>query len=295
MKNPAYFGQAFSNSGALLIGENGALFPTTWGNTWFVDPVNGSNAMDGKSPLSAFASIQKAVNSAAARDLIMLAPGGYDETVTIPVRLNNLILMGTMGRGSSYIEPSTAGAEGMQVVADDVTLYNLGVAGDDTASYALNLHACARFRAYNCKFEGVTGPQILLDGTDDAQVADALFEGCEIAWGTLGFVFDNSTYGYPTQIFVRNCNFHDITTNMFGIASGGLVKGLEVTGCLFDNAEDGTAPTDYILLSDNGNTGVFAGNFFATATNATGVLTIGTGLKWSVNGTEAGWSAARPS
>lgn len=63
---------------------------------------------------------------------------------------------------------------------------------------------------------------------------------------------------------------------------------------IFDQLEDGTEPTDFILLADNGNTGIIAGNQFAIATNATAKLTIGTGIMWGPNGTEAGWSTARP-
>ena len=58
--------------------------------------------------------------------------------------------------------------------------------------------------------------------------------------------------------------------------------------------EAGVAPTDFILLSDNANIGHMAENQFANATNATGVITIGTGILYGPNGTEAGWSTARP-
>lgn len=243
-----------------------------------------------------YQTIQAAVTAAVSGrgDRILVEPGAYDETVT--VNKSNLTIIGLGNRGAAYIEPETAGAEGMQVTADDVTLRNIGVAGDDTGDYALNLHAVSRFRAYVCKFELAdgAGSAVLIDGTASDQTADALFEDCEVCWAAKGFTFDDSAYGYPTQIFVRGTRFHNIATNMFGIASGGLVKNLEVSDCLFENKEDGTAPTDYILLSGNGNTGVFARNDFATATNATGVLTIGTGLLWVANRTEAGTSTGRP-
>jgi hypothetical protein len=227
-------------------------------------------------------------------DELLIAPGSYDETVTVSKA--NVRLIGLGGRGAVFIEPSAAGAEGMQVTADDVTLINVGVDGDDTADYALNLNSVSRFRAEGCKIEsgGGTGIICLINGTTGDQTADALFRDCEFAWGGKAVVGDDSTYGYPTQIFFDKCHFHNITTHMFGVNTGGLFKNLHVRDCFFGNLEDNTPPTDYILLSDNGNTGFFAGNFFATATNATGVLTIGSGIMWGPNGTEAGWSTARP-
>lgn len=263
------------------------------GNFWYVN-ASAASGGDGKSWTSAFTTIQTAVTAASAGDIIYVAPGGYNETVTVSKA--KLALVGVGGRGSAFIEPSTAGAEGMQVTADDVTLVNIGVAGDETSDYALNLNAVSRFRAFGCKFElgDGTSPAVLLNGTASDQCGDNLLYDCEFAWAGSGILADDSVYGYVTQTQIRKCYFHNLATVGIGVASGGLWKNLEVTDCVFDNKEDGTAPTDYILLSNNGNTGIFSGNRFATATNDIAVLTIGTGLKWVTNATEAGISAARP-
>src|SRR3990167_1249972 len=172
------------------------------------------------------ATIQAAVTAASAGDILYIEPGSYNETVTVNKRLT---LVGLGGRGAAYIEPTTVGAEGMQVTADDVTLINLGVAGEDTASYALNVRAAYRFRAYGCKFEGPTGTVVLLDGTATKNTADALFEDCEFAWGGSGVLFDNSYYGYPTQIRIRGCWFHNMTAVGVGLAADGGVVNLELT------------------------------------------------------------------
>lgn len=228
-------------------------------------------------------------------DVLIAGEGFYDETGLALSGISNLTLVGMGGRGAMGIEPSAAGAEGLLLTScDDVTTYNFGVAGNATADYALQLTSCARFRSYGSKYEGPTGTIISINGTATDQCADILFEDYEVAWGGKGFTFDDSLYGYPTQINIKKGWFHDITDNMLGVATGGLVKGLSFTDNDLDNAEDGTAPTDYILLSDNGNTGTIGGNRFATATNATGVITIGTGLKYPTNYTEAGPSTARP-
>lgn len=275
----------------LFIGPS-AQSVNPFGTYWYVDGTNGSNTNSGTAPDEAFATITNAVSHASAGDTIEVAPGSYDETVTVNVA--NLTIIGTGGRGAAYIEPSTAGAEGMQVTADDVTLINIGVAGESTSSYALNANAVSRFRGYSCKFEGPTGTVVLLNGTATDQVADALFDDCEFAWGGSGIVFDDSAYGYPTQVFVQNCRFHNLTAAGIGEATGGGVVNLEVKNCVFDNAEDGTPPTDYVKVDRAGDTGIFAGNYFATATNDATVLTIAAGIMWVANATEAGWSTARP-
>jgi len=235
--------------------------------------------------------LQSVVTAANAGDVIYCDAGAYDETVTVNKRLS---IVGLGGRGGAYIEPSTVGAEGMQVTADDVTLINLGVAGEATASYALNLNACARFRGYSCKFEGPDGTVVLVDGTATDQVGDALLDDCEFAWGGSGILFDDSAYGYPTQVFLQRSRFHNLTAVHVGLAAGGGVANLHLIDCIHDNLEDGTAPTDYIKVDRAGDTGIISGCRFATPTNDAALLTIAAGILWVANATEAGWSLARP-
>jgi polygalacturonase len=281
-------------NGQLYINGAGGAFPVggplTFGTVRVVDPAESSSTND------IYATIQAAESASSPGDVILIAPGSYDETVTVNVA--KLTFIGLGGRGAAFIEPSAAGAEGMQITGvDDVTLINLGIDGDDTADYALNVNDVSRFRAFGCKFElgSGTGPAVLLNGTATGQVGDALFRDCEFAWAGTGVQFDDSAYGYPTQIFIDACRFHNLTTAGLGLASGGGVLNLHVTDCVFDNLEDGTAPTDYVKVDRSGDTGIFSGNRFATATNAASVLTIATGIKWVSNATEAGWSTARPS
>lgn len=274
------------------------------GKQWFVDGAV-TVTRHGRDWKHAKKTISLAITAAAAGDTIYVAPGSYNETLAIPAAKKKLTIIGTGGRGAAFVEPTAVGAEGAQVQADDVTFVNLGIAGEATSDYALNVNGNKpgadkngrRFRAYGCKFEGPTGankPAVLLNGDANYQAADALFEDCEFAWANVGLQFDDSSYGYPTQIFVQNCRFHNITTACIGEATGGGVVNLEVTGCQFDNDEAGTAPTDYVKVDRAGDTGLFSGNRFAIATNAAADLKIAAGIKWAANATEAGWSTARP-
>lgn len=236
--------------------------------------------------------IQPVIDEAQAGDTIYIAPGSYDETVT--VNKNDLTLIGLGGRGEAYINPTTVGAEGMEVTANGVTLVNLAIAGESTADYAFKLTAASDFSALGCSFEGPTGTVVLLGGTDDDHCSNDLFDDCEFKWGGSGMLFDNSLYGYPTQIHLRRCLFHNLTVVCIGLDTAGGVVNLELTDCVFDNQEDGTPPTDYIKIDRVGDTGIVSGCRFARADNEADVLTIAAGIIWCANATEAGWSTARP-
>lgn len=231
-------------------------------------------------------------------DVAYIGPGGYDEgNLVIPERLSNFTLVGTGCRGACFIEPSAAGANGIQVLADDVTFINIGIAGDDTASYALLIGSAtispSRFRAYGCKFEGVEAvnpaANVRLLGC-----GDIIFNDCEFAWGTNGLLGGSNNNGFPTETYIQNCLFHDMLTVDIGVVVGAHFDGLWIEKNTFALSEGGTPPTDFLLLSDNANIGTITQNNFASATNATGTITIGTGLKYPTNYTEAGPSTARP-
>lgn len=241
--------------------------------------------------------IQPVINEAKAGDTIYIAPGSYDETVT--VNKNDLTLIGLGGRGEAYINPTTVGAAGVEITADGVTVINLAVAGESTADYALKLTGAGDCTLIGCSFEGPTGTVVLLGGTDDDQCSNDVFDDCEFKWGGSGLLFDNSGYGYPTQIAVRRCKFHNLSVVHIGDGpTGGGVVNVEVTDCVFDNAEDATEPTDYIKLDRSGggatDTGIISGCRFARADNEADVLTIAAGIIWCANATEAGWSTGRP-
>lgn len=269
--------------------------------------TDGDDVASGNSWQEALATITKAVSlvTDGAGDRILVGPGAYDETVNLDNTKNNLTIIGVGGRGSVFIEPTTAGAEGMQVKSSDVTLINIGVAGESTADYALNVNGNRpggtgtkfgrRFRAYGCKFEmgEGTGPAVILNGTADYNVSDALFSDCEFAWAGYGIKFVESGYGAPTQVFLDSCRMYGITTSYLwdGDSSVG-PENLIVKDSDFD-AKGGTEPTTHLdLVVGNG---IFSGNRFALLSNATAKLVIGADIQWVANATEGGWSTGRPS
>lgn len=289
--------------GIPALGSIPAILP---GRYIWVNPL-GTNT--GESPEGGFRLISDAILDADAGDAILIAPGGYDPAavLTIPRTKSKLTLVGLGGRGAAYIEPSTEDQSGLIVLADDVTLVNLGVAGEDeTSAVALTVFG-SRFRAYGCKFEGgltqlQIGPGSIAQqnaGTH-GNGADALFDDCEFCWGTNGVVLRATDYGGVTQARFRNCRYHDLTaasfeeTNVGGSASVQYF-GLVVDGCVFETAEDGTVPTKWMSLNDdNANTGIVTGCHFPTAINS-GKNLVSTKLLWVSNYMTGGVSTGQPS
>ena len=297
-----------SSFGIPVLGS-GAL-PIAVGKYYFVDGTNGADGNEGTSLDFPLKTIQRAVNLAVSRDAIFIAPGAYNETVTVAFAKSELIIAGLGGRGAAFIEPSAVGAEGLEVRGNDVTLINLGVASEDTADFSLRVFG-ARFRAFGCKFEGndaagAGNGQVVIGPGTVAQIAalthgkgaDFLFEDCEICWGTNGFVNQSSDFGAVTQGLLRNCHFHNLTTVHVGendIAAIGAVRNFEAIGCTFDLAEDGSAPTDFIDLNSVGSTGLIAHCSFASAAApAAGVVQLAAGVLYVTNYSEAGQTVARP-
>lgn len=287
--------------GAPLTG--GELAISTLGETWYVDATNGADGNRGRQTNSPFATIGRAVERASAGDIIKVAPGEYDEAVTIPRALSNLTIEGMGGRGSAYIAPSTSNATALTILADDVTLKNIGCDGDGTGSGIINYGS--RTRAYGCKIEGGANGLKLTLATVAQEAADSHGTGadtwwvdCEVCWNTRGVQFAATDYGAVTQIRFRDCTFHDNTAADFE-ETGGTVsiryRDLDIKGCTFLRQEDGTEPTAYILLNDdNGNTGVVADCTFPSAING-GKNLVSTGLIWVANKHTGGISTGQPS
>lgn len=92
-------------------------------------------------------------------DIAFLGPQAFHEdNLVIPAALTNITLIGAGNRGACYIEPTGLAANGLKVLANDVTLLNIGLSKDSRADYALQVGDATlhpdRFRAYGCKIEG---------------------------------------------------------------------------------------------------------------------------------------------
>lgn len=48
---------------------------------WYVDSRTGSDANDGRTPETAFSSVQHAIHVAGSGDMVLIAPGAYDQNL----------------------------------------------------------------------------------------------------------------------------------------------------------------------------------------------------------------------
>lgn len=281
--NMALWGQVkYAANAGILLGTR------PWANnTYWV----GANAPLGVELVD---SIEKALALMISNDVLFLGPEGFTEgNLSIPSTKTGLTIIGQGNRGECFIEPSVSGDEGLEVLSDGVTLINVGIADGGSGTYGLSVGSSTgspdRFRAYGCKFEGSNIAARLYGA------GDVLMDDCEFAWANVGLQFRANLVGFVTQAFIQKSRFHNNATACISeSANQQEVDNLQLWNNIFDQLEDGTEPTDFVLLQNNGNTGIIGGNQFALATNASAKLTIGTGLMWAPNGTEAGWSTARP-
>jgi hypothetical protein len=238
--------------------------------------------------------IEDALGLMRPKDVLFLGPQAHEEgNLVIPEDLTNITIIGAGNRGACFIEPTVSSQNGLQVLADDVTLINVGVADGGTGTYGLRVGSTTvnpdRFRAYGSKFEG-SAIGALFEGA-----GDLLLEDCELAWAPIGIELKANLVGFCTQIMLRRLKFHNNgTAGLSQFSAAQCVDNLEMRDSFFDGNEDGTTPTKFINLANAANHGLIAGNFFRFATNATAQMTIGAGIFWGPNGTEAGWSLARP-
>lgn len=292
------------------IPQVGGGAPLNVGQYLFVNSTTGSDGNRGITLGKAFSTIQKAVDNATRGTTIIVAPGQYDETVTISRTSahSQLTIMGMGGRGAAFIEPSTEDAAGMVVHADDVTLINLGVAAEDDTSAAALTVTGSRFRAYGCKIEAGADQVVIGPGTVAQEAAgthgvgaDWLFHDCEFCWGTDGIVLTCTDYGAVTQGRIEHCRFHNLSAKHIteAVGSGGSAavtfQNITIHACTFDDLDDGTAPTNYIDLNgDNANTGVVSQCVFPAAINS-GLNLVSTAMHWVSNYHTGGVSTGQPS
>lgn len=139
-----YFHQTVLGSGpyATTLRSFGGISP--YGQVWFIDTVNGSNANDGKSPTLPFATLAAALAVAAAGDTIIVASGS-NLAFTGPgtISLAGLYLLG-VGQGSKRpIITVTGAVDALSLEAAGIVVDNFHIAAPatDEATAMINVAA----------------------------------------------------------------------------------------------------------------------------------------------------------
>lgn len=301
------FPNGITSFGVPVLGSGDV--PVTPGNYWFVNgsaPGNGN----GSSPSQAFTTLAQAISAlqnTAKPGGILVSPGTYNETLTIPGGSGAPIFIYGMGnRGDVKIQGAAANANALTNNLDDVSLYNLRINATGTGEGCVSTGR--RFNAYGAKFENTDGTGVGLElkcGTSAQQAAgtagdssDSGLWGCEIAWAAKGLLFTGSTDGLSvTEVRVDRCLFHDGTDLVTETAAGAgnIFRNLWFTDCTFSRNEDGTEPAAYMLLNtNNGNKGMATRCSFPTAL-AGGKNLVSTGFIWAANFMTDGISTGQPS
>jgi hypothetical protein len=295
----------------------GSGIPTANGPYYFVG-AGGAAGNTGTTQARPFGTLQRAVNAAVGSygAVIIVAPGVYPETVTIPRPTANngseaLQILGAGPRGSVVIAPTVTDAGALINNADDVTITNIGMSGNGAGTSLINTGS--RLRMNSCKLENqglTTGvlAQMTLGTTAQRTAgthgggADARLYDCEFAWANNGVLISCTNAGAVTDLMLDYCRFHDIVANgVYESVTGGgaatlTYRGLLVRNCSFNRLAAGTEPTTgYMKLDGNAaNTGMVTNTSFPTAI-AGGKNLVSAALIWSANYMAGGVSAAQPS
>lgn len=286
---------AFLEKGFLKDGPSKAYDPMavlsaagTKGKYIYVDASKGPSG-SGKSWDSAYDTLTKAVAVAVSGDVVVVAPGSYDEALVIDV--SGVTFVGAGRRGSASVAPSTVDAvaitvDGSAARVSGVQLLNLGAEGNGTGG-GLHVKGDIRgFRAYGCKFEGGAFAA-KLESTADGDVADTILQDNEFAWTTTALDIVVSGGGDPvTQTLVKGNLFHNYTDDGV-VNSGAHSADLWIVENVFANQEDGSEPTQYLDIDVASTTGVVTGNKFATTVLAAAKLALAAGVLFVGNYAEA--------
>jgi len=289
--------------------------PLNSGKYFFVNGTTGADGNAGTSSRKAFRTVQSAVNDAALwpGSVVLIAPGVYDETVTIArpaAGSSYMTLFGMGNRGDVRITPSTTNAGAMLNHADDTTLVNISATSNGTGTSLVN--SGTRLRANQCRFSNTlstTGLAVnMLRGTaaqvtalTNGTASDGRFTDCTFSFAATGLTVSCTDGGAITNLVVDGCRFHDIGTGhvtevvVAGGAAAATHFGLCIRNCSFERDSAGAQPTKYILLNaSNVNNGIVYNCYFPTAI-AGGLNLVSTLLFWIGNLHIAGIAGAQPS
>ena len=201
----------------------GSRFANPWSTHYFVDGTNGNDLQDGKSPATAFATIQAAVTASTGGDVIYINPKVY-----------------TMGTGfARYTE--------------DVTVANTGAVSAGTASQAgKSIIGVTPRTGFPSDFMGVrwkyatdTNLNVEAPGTHIENIG--FF--CEAATNGIYFEGDGATWTKAghTGSSLYNCAIKGNATSGSVLANGS--DSLQIINCQFQATYNGTVSNMLITLS----------------------------------------------
>lgn len=222
-------------------------------------------------------------------DLVFVPPGELDENLTLTGK-NRVALIGASSPFGARVTALTNGVALTIGDAQDVLLQNLNLEGRGTGGAVKLTGQVRRLTLRSCKLSGGAFA-FLIASASGGQSVEVFLDDCYIFGVTTG-ISNAIAGGDPThRLMVRGCRFFAVTTDC--IVSAGSAINTMIQDSYFGNDGD-TEPTRFIKLDGAGDSGLVAGNQFATPTNANTKFVLDADVLWGANATEAGWSTARP-
>ena len=274
----------------------GPTVPRRNGKVFFVDALYGSDSYKGRSINTPLSTLQKAIDLCTSDqgDTIYVAPGSYEEQITVDKNYVNIIGM----IGGQYGWPDIEAAAGVTLsneTGQGLYLENLRIAA--TAGNIAAVQGANGYIFKNVRFHGDTAASLDLragntDEDDSYTASEGWLVGCELAWGSEGILFTNPgpSGGFggvgPTDVRIIDSVFHDITNqdikdvDTAGSNDSCFGKSL-IHGCKFLDRNKAVYVT---LTNGGGNTGLISGNFFADDAGLNGTkIAIATGIVFAGN------------
>ncbi len=256
------FPNGVSSFGVPVMGGNN--IPTTTGNYWFVSSASGvgSDANDGKSTLTPFATLAAAISAATASngDVIVLMPG-YAQTIV--------------------------GAAGQTVAKAGLTIVGLGT-GTARPTFTFTTATAASFDISaantvisNCIFTcGINSQTAMINVT----AADVAFQGCDFNTnsGTAGAVLGILTAATATRLSVTDCRFLGPAVNSGATTTAQIQHEVGVDYVIARNYFTGKM-TQAILNATTVLRGLIDGNRFVIATGTVAITMASASTPFIVN------------
>ncbi len=184
--------------------------------TWYVR-TTGSDANNGTSAGTAFATIQKAINEAANGDVIDVGAGTFAPTTTTTV--NKQVTIDGAGEGTTIIDVGGFNAWGIYITANNVTIKDLTVEGDATVNQQFTVKigtggpaSTTNTVAEDFTLENVTITNVRRTGLDLNGVDGATITNVTVSNVTNGFGMSISSSHNVTVngLTTSNCAWGDV-------------------------------------------------------------------------------------
>lgn len=279
---------------AFAGGASGLLFgPNPFGRKLYVSSTEDNRGETGvRRTHSTGAS---AIADAQAGDIITFARGTYTENLNF-----NKAGLTVVSANALWGYPDQVIIQGTTTVnADGVTFVGMEFFSNSATEACVQVGAtteAASFAALSCSFssDGTTEPAygLRIRGGNNHWV-----EGCKFVDCVRGFVIHSGITSYASGVHAYGNEYLECSTLDFGNtgAAGAAGAGYSVTSLVYmgNIHARGTA---FVNITDTvgASNGYMALNQFRNATNQASVITIPAGILYGPNGTEAGWSTARP-